>query len=147
MSILNIFLSGTQKKNRGHLANIVKIAKSNGKLNRDKIRLIKKIKKQLNINDLAYRSIIRKPELYPMNPPSNYQERIERLFTLVNVMLVDKDTLDLSVTLLEKLAIGIGFPIQTHQEVVKEAVALVQQQVDFDTFEKNIKKVNLVSKV
>ncbi len=147
MSILNIFLSGTQKMNRGHLANIVKIARSNGKLNRDEIKLLKKIKKELNISDLAFRTIIRKPELYPMNPPSNYDERIERLYALVNMILVDKQSLDLSVKLLEKLAVGIGFPLKTHETVVKVAVEMAEKNIALDVFSQEIKRANTITKV
>lgn len=147
MSILNVFLSGTQKKNRGHLANIVKIAKSNGTINRDEIKLLKKIKADLNISDLAFRNIIRKPDMYPMNPPSNYDDRIERLYTLANMMFVEKESLELSKKLLERLAVGIGFPIQTHEEVVKVAAKMINKKVDLDTFSQEIKKVNAIVKV
>jgi len=143
---MNVFLSGSQKKNRGHLANIVKIAKSNGTLNRDELKVIKKIKKELNISDLAYRNIVRKPEQYPMNPPSNYDERIERLYKLTDVMLVDTDFLEVSIKLLEKLAVGIGFPLQTHEEVVKIAVSLIQENTDLEMFNQEIKRVNTISK-
>lgn len=146
MSIMNVFLSGSQRKNRGHLANIVKIAKSNGKLNRDEIRIIKKIKKELNISDLAYRSIVRKPEQYPMNPPSDYNERIERLYKLTDTMLVDTDLLDVSTKLLEKLAVGIGFPLQTHESVVKVAIDMIESKADLELFTKEIKRVNTIAK-
>lgn len=142
MSIMNVFLSGTQRKNRGHLANIVKIARSNGKLNRDEIRLLKKIKEELNISDLAFRKIIRTPELYPINPPSNYDERIERLYMLTNMLLVDKESFELSLKLLEKLAVGIGFPLKTHEEVVRLAVEMAQKNIDLDSFTKEIKRAN-----
>lgn len=147
MSILNVFLSGTQKKNRGHLANIVKIAKSNGKINRDEIRLLKKIQKELNISDLAFRNIIRKPDVYPMNPPANYEDRIERLYTLANMMFVEKESLELSIKLLEKLAVGIGFPLQTHEAVVKSAAEQTQQKASLEQFSSAIKKANSVVKV
>ena len=146
MSIINKFLSGTQIQNRGHLANIVKIARSNGKINRDEIRLIKKVKKELNINDLAYRRIIRKPELYPMNPPSNYDERIERLYALVKMLLIDEGSYELSKKLLEKLAVGIGFSLNTHEKVVAVAIHLVKNNTNIDTFSKEIKKVNGITK-
>ncbi|MDO6736486.1 hypothetical protein [Wenyingzhuangia sp. 2_MG-2023] len=139
---MNVFLSGTQRKNRGHLANIVKIARSNGKLNRDEIRLLKKIKEELNISDLAFRKIIRTPELYPINPPSNYDERIERLYMLTNMLLVDKESFELSLKLLEKLAVGIGFPLKTHEEVVRLAVEMAQKNIDLDSFTKEIKRAN-----
>lgn len=142
MSIMNIFLSGTQRKNRGHLASIVKIARSNGKLSRDEIRLLKKIKADLGISDLAFRSIIRKPELYPINPPSNYEERIERLYALANMLHVDKESYDLSLKLLEKLAVGIGFPLKTHEEVVRVAVDLARSKADLETFDVAIRKAN-----
>jgi hypothetical protein len=139
---MNIFLSGTQRMNRGHLASIVQIARSNNKLSRDEITLLKKIKADLGISDLAFRSIIRKPELYPINPPSNYEERIERLYALANMLHVDKESYDLSLKLLEKLAVGIGFPLKTHQEVVKVAVELAKANADLETFTVAIKEAN-----
>ncbi len=142
MSILNMFLSGTQRTNRGHLASIVKIARSNNKLSREEITLLKKIKKDLGISDLAFRSIIRKPELYPINPPSNYEERIERLYALANMLHVDKESYDLSLKLLEKLAVGIGFPLKTHEEVVRVAVDLAKSKADLETFDIAIRKAN-----
>ncbi|MGY6649560.1 hypothetical protein [Wenyingzhuangia sp. IMCC45574] len=145
MPIVNLFLSGTQKKNRGHLANIVKIARSNGKLNRDEIRLIKKIKKELNVNDVAFRKIIRNPELYPINPPANYEERIERLYALCRMLLIDKESFELSLRMLKKLAVGLGFPLQTHEVVVDTAVALSHQDTDFDTFALEVRKVNVIA--
>lgn len=145
MSIVNVFLSGTQRKNRGHLANIVKIARSNGALSRNEIRLLRSIKKDLNINDLAFRRIIRKPELYPINPPASYQERIERLYVLTKMLLVDQDSADLSMKILKKLAIGLGFPVQTHEDVVEVAVGLTKQNIDFDTFTRLVKKANLIA--
>lgn len=145
MSIVNVFLSGTQRKNRGHLANIVKIARSNGKLNRDEIRLLRRVKKELNINDLAFRKIIRKPELFPINPPANYQERIERLYALTQMLLVDKGSFELSLKLLKKLAIGLGFPLKTHEDVVEVAVNLTRQNTDFDLFTKQVKQANLIA--
>jgi len=144
MSILNVFLSGTQKKNRGHLANIVKIAKSNGKINRDEIRLLEKIQKELNISDLVFKTIIRKPETYPMNPPSNYEERIERLYALANMMFVEKESFELSKKLLEKLAVGIGFPLNTHEAVVIAAAELVNQNASLAVFSKEIKRANSI---
>ncbi len=146
MSMMNIFLSGTQKKNRGHLANIARIARSNGKINRDELRLLKKIQKDLNISELAFKKIIRKPEAFPMNPPSNYEERIERLYSLVHMILVDKESFDLSAKLLKKLAIGIGFPIQTHEEVVNVAIEMAQKNIDFDVFSQEIKRTNAIKK-
>lgn len=142
MSILNIFLSGTQRTNRGHLASIVKIARSNDKLSREEITLLKKIKADLGIGDLAFRSIIRNPEQYPLNPPLSYEERIERLYALANMLHVDKESYDLSLKLLEKLAVGIGFPLKTHQEVVKTAVELAASNADLETFAKAVRKAN-----
>ncbi|WP_157359407.1 hypothetical protein [Wenyingzhuangia fucanilytica] len=139
---MNIFLSGTQRMNRGHLASIVKIARSNNKLSREEITLLKKIKADLGISDLAFRSIIRNPDLYPINPPSNYEERIERLYALANMLHVDKESYDLSLKLLEKLAVGIGFPLKTHEEVVKVAVELARSNADLETFTVAIRKAN-----
>lgn len=142
MPIINKFLSGVQKRNRGHFAGIVKMARSNGKINRDELRLLKRVKKELNINEIAYRRILRNPDSYAMNPPANYEERIERLHNLVKMLLVDKDSMDLSKRLLEKLAVGLGFSLDTYEAVSARAIELVEGQVDEDTFSKEIRKAN-----
>jgi|SaaInl85LU_5_DNA_1037374.scaffolds.fasta_scaffold00262_16 hypothetical protein len=143
MTILNIFLNENQRANRGHFANIVKIAKVDGKLTRREIVLLKKIKRDLGISDIIFRSIVRHPERYPINPPTNYEDRITRLHTLAKMLIVEKESYELSLKLLEKLAVGIGFPLKTHKEVVKLAVKLVMSHTDVSTFAAEIKKINI----
>ena len=77
-----------------------------------------------------------------MIPPSDYDERIERLRDLATMLIADENNQKLSYKILEKLAIGLGFSLGTYQAVVKKAVELVEAKVDEDTFSKGIRKAN-----
>ena len=145
MPIVDVFLSGTQKKNRGHLANIVKIAKSNGVLSFSEKKMLINIRKRLGISDQAFKRIVRKPESYPMNPSPNYEERIERLFTLTKMLFVDNASNPSSLSLLKKISVGIGFTIGKHEAVVDAAIIQYKANADLETFTKAIKKANGIS--
>jgi len=142
MPIINKFLSGVQKRNRGHFASIVKIARANDSFSKEEKQILRRLKKELNINQVAFRKIIRKPDNYAMIPPSDYDERIERLRDLATMLIADENNQKLSYKILEKLAIGLGFSLGTYQAVVKKAVELVEAKVDEDTFSKGIRKAN-----
>lgn len=145
MSVLNLFLSQTQQKNRAFLANIVKVARANHWVNEDEMKLLRKIKRDLNINDLAFRRILLKPQNYPMPPLADYQERIEHLHLLTRMLLIEEDSYEASYKMLKSLAIGIGFSLNSVEQVVETAVKLVQEGVDIDCFVIEIKKVNIAA--
>jgi len=142
MPIINKFLSGAQKRNRGHFASIVKIARANDSFSKGEKQLLRRLKKELNINEVAFRKILRRPDSYAMLPPSDYEERIERLWDLATMLLADDSNQNLSLKIVEKLAIGLGFTLDKYQLVVTRALELVKEKVDEDTFSKEIRKVN-----
>lgn len=145
MPIVDVFLSGTQRKNRGHLANIVKIAKSNGVLSFCEKKMLINVRKRLGISEQAFKRIVRKPESYPMNPSPNYDERIERLYTLTKMLFIDNAENPSSHSILKKIAVGIGFTVGKHELVVDEAIKQVEAGVDLEAFTKAIKTANGIS--
>ena len=46
MAIINKYLSGEEEKNRGHLASIVTIAKSNNSFSKEEKKLLRRLKKE-----------------------------------------------------------------------------------------------------
>lgn len=142
MSISDLYASGKHKEEIGHFANIVKIAKADGIISDLEEALLIKSAQKLNITTEEYIVIFNHPEKFPVNPPISYDERIERLYRLTKMLLVNGEVHLRELTLLSKVAIGLHFPSTRAQKVCNKAIDLVTNKTDLDTFIIEIKKVD-----
>lgn len=144
MAILDIYSSGKQKQARGHFANIVKIAKADGEISEDEKALLIKVGKNLNIKEGNFESIIENPEKYPINPPVSYDERIERLYCLSIMVMANGEAKKEEVALLNKIAVGLSFSMNSIDDVCEKAIQLIKEESDLEDFTAAIKKVNKI---
>ena len=142
MSYSDLYSSGKHKEEIGHFANIVKIAKADGDITELEEALIIKAGKRLNITAEESIIILNNPDNFPINSPVSYDERIERLFRLTRMLLVDGDEDLREVNLLQKIATGLNFKSRNIEVVCKESIKLVKQNVDLDTFILEIRKID-----
>ncbi len=144
MSISDLYSSGKHKQEIGHFASVVKIAKINGVISDGEQLLLDKAAKRLNISEEEYQLILKNPEKFPVNPPASYDERIERLYRLTKMIFAD-ETVDVEeVKILQKIAVALQFPSDNVEKVCDEAIHLVSNNNDLETFTDAIKKVNTV---
>ena len=78
---------------------------------------------------------------HPINPPASLEKRIERLYDLARMVYADKLKNIYEVTLLTKLVIGLGFPLEIASKVVSTSLKLVSDRVDIDTFKKEMNAI------
>jgi uncharacterized tellurite resistance protein B-like protein len=141
MSIADLYSSGAHKRNLSHFANIVKLAVSDNVVTEDEDKLLQRMKRRLDISDSEYASIMEDPNQYPINPPVNLNVRIERLYNLTRMVVADSVVSEDQVNLLNRIAIGLGFPIEIEEKIVEAAIFLVEKHVDLIEFTEAIKKV------
>ena len=79
---------------------------------------------------------------HPINPPVEYDRRLERLYDLVRMVHVDQIHGDPEHKLLNKIGVGLGFHAVNVKYIVDKALTLVANGVDLDTFVKEIKNMN-----
>jgi uncharacterized tellurite resistance protein B-like protein len=142
MAISDLYSSGQHKQELGHFANIVKIAKVDGKITEGEKALLIRAGKNLNITLEEFEIILKNPEKYPINPPVIYEERIERLYRLTKMILVDGEAKTAEVALMRKAAIGLRFSIENAEKVCDEAIQLVLNNNELPDFTIAIKKVD-----
>ncbi|TMM30407.1 TerB family tellurite resistance protein [Polaribacter aestuariivivens] len=142
MSFSNIYLTGKHKQEIGHFANIVKIAKVDGKITDDEKDLLIKVGKRLNITLDEFSIILNNPEKFPINPPVSYEERIERLYRLTKMILIDGEAHLKETKLFKKIAVGLHFSNERTEKVCAKAIELVLKKADLDEFTETIKKVD-----
>ncbi|MFS4466624.1 TerB family tellurite resistance protein [Maribacter sp. 2210JD10-5] len=142
MSISDLFDSGFQKRNQDHFAAIVKVAMSDGVITNDEKAFLDRLASRLSISDNDYKEILKDYMTHPVNPPTSYDERLERLYDLARMVYADHHLGERQTPMLERLGIGLGFSPENVSYVVDKALKLVNSGVDIDGFSEEIKNMN-----
>ena len=143
MSIKDLYSSGFVARNQGHFAAIVRVALSDGKIVEEEQLFLKRLVKKLSIGEVAYTEILENPTNYPINPPTPYNRRLERLFDLVRIVYVDLEIKEKQIAMLERIGVGLGFAPSNVEFIVQKALQLIGERVlDVDTFSEEIKNMN-----
>jgi len=142
MSFLDLFDSGFQQRNQGHFASIVRVAMSDGVINECEKVFLDRLARNLNITEEEYKDILKNYSNHPINPPTLYVKRLERLYDLTRMVYADDQLGEQQKPLLERLAIGLGFSPENVVYVVDKALKLVNADVDLEDFIDEIKVMN-----
>ncbi len=142
MSISDLYSSGAHKRDLGHFSNIVKLALADDIITKEEQRLLDRMARRLDISETDYKEILKNPAKYAINPPVDYNRRIERLYNLTKMIFADSEVTGDEVKVMRKVAIGLGFPTDNAEKVVDEAIHLVMNDNDVEDFTKAIKRVN-----
>ena len=143
MSIKDLYSSGFVSRNQGHFAAIVRVALSDGKIVEEEKLFLQRLANKLSIGEVAYAEILEDTTNYPINPPTTYNRRLERLFDLVRIVYVDLDIKEKQITMLERIGVGLGFAPSNVEYIVRKALQLIGDGVlDLDTFSDEIKNMN-----
>ena len=134
MSFSDLYTSGFRNRNRDHFAAIVRVALADGVISDEEMAFIKRTAINLEIEDSEYQHIIDNAKDYPINPPAEKKQRIERLYDLTRMVYADNIADDEEKELLKRIVVGLGFAIDEAQTIVEKALAIIQNGSDEDTF-------------
>ena len=141
MGISDLYESNAHRKNLSHFANIVKLALVDEVITKEEQELIDIFADRLNIEKDEYKKIMKDPNIYPINPPISYNERIERLYNLTRIIFIDGEIIGDEVDLLQRLAAGLGFPAEKVEKICEKAIHLIINNYPLDDFMDAIKKL------
>lgn len=142
MSISDLYPTGLHEENLGHFANIVRLALRDKTIDADEYELLKRLRKRLDISKSEFKEVLKNPEKHPVNPPVSYDDRIERLYDLTRMMFLDKNPTIDKTSIMDRIAVGLGFPVEEARDVVKEAIKFFLIEPDIEDFKIAIKKVH-----
>ena len=142
MSISDLYSSGAHKRNIGHFADIVKLALLDGDIEQREENLLERLARILDISSEEYNSILKNPNNYPTTSATNYQERLESLYFSTRMLLIDGRVSEQGISLLTKIAVGLGFDDEKADKIVDEAIKMFLRIPDLDDFMDTIKRVN-----
>ena len=138
MSFSNLFSSGFTTRNQDHFASIVRVAFSDNFISKEEKAFLDRLAQKLDISKESYASILKDYKSHPINPPIALEKRIERLYDLARMVHIDQIGGTHGVSMLSKIAIGLGFQTETVSTVVQSALKLVSKKVDFEVFKKEM---------
>lgn len=142
MSFSDLFDSGFKKRNESHFAAIVRVAMSDGVINDAEKAFLDRLARNLDISEEDYTLILKDYKTHPINPPTSYDHRLERLYDLARMVWVDHIEGENQMTILERLCVGLGFKSSNSKYVADKSLELVKNGVDLDTFMEEIKTMN-----
>ncbi|MCH2192666.1 TerB family tellurite resistance protein [Kordia sp.] len=142
MSISDLYSSGFQKRNQSHFAAIVRVAMSDDVITDEEKAFLDRMARNLDVSEDDYKEILKDYKSHPINPPTMYNERLDRLYDLSRMVYADHELGPKQTVLLERLGIGLGFSPENVAYVVHKALMLVGKGVDADYFKDEIKNMN-----
>ncbi|HKJ06287.1 MAG TPA: hypothetical protein VJ970_02350 [Flavobacteriaceae bacterium] len=142
MSISDLYPTGLHEQNVGHFATIVRLALRDEKIDEKELKLLQNLANRLDITEEEFERIILNPNIYPVNPPVSCEERIIRLYDLTRMMFLDRNPTIDKVSMMDRIAVGLGFPITKARVVVKESINFFLKEPDLDDFIAKIKIIN-----
>ncbi len=142
MSLSDLYDSEFKSRNKGHFSAIVRVAIADGDLSPEEKIFLDKLALQLEISPEEYEEILENPLKYPVNPPSLYTQRLERLYDLSRMVYVDQILGPRQKEILSKFALALGFTPANVSLIVEKALSLLILHVDLDTFVYEMQHMN-----
>lgn len=138
----NLYPTNTHDQHIAHFASIVRIALTDNKIDKKERKLLEKLARRLGIDKLEFKLILKNPKKYPLKSPVSYEERLEELYDLTKMLLIDRNPTIDKISLLDRIIIGLGFHLNNVKKIRKEAIKFFLKEPDLEDFKKAIKKAN-----
>lgn len=141
MNISDIYLSIGQRRDISHFANIVRIAKSDGKISSEEIEFLSKVSKKYNISDANFKEILKFPESIPTIAHLDCIERIERLYELMVMVKADRKIQEEEVMMLRRITTGLAFPLNRVDMIIDHSLSINVEEESKETFTDSVLKL------
>ena len=142
MSISDLYPTGLHEQNLSHFAALVRIALRDNQIDSKEKILLERLSLQLDISKAQFQEIMKNPMMYSFVSPVSYEERLEHFFDLSKMLFLDRNPTIDKTSLLDRIAVELGFPIENARQVVKAATNFFLKDPNLEEFKQTIKKVN-----
>ena len=138
MGLSDLFNSYDKKKRRSHFKNLFSIARADGNVDRAEMDLVIGLAEKFHMSTEEVTRIIRNPEDIPLITPKTAEERMEHLYDLINVMMVDGRIDEKELFLCKSLALKLGCSEETIDGLLRD---LIEQAINRIPPEKTVEKL------
>ena len=117
-----------------HFAAMASLAAVDGVVSKEEKLLLDRFANKLDISPEEYKTVMKKENKYPIDPPISSERRLERLFDLFQVIFADHDIDEQELILVKKYAIGLGFTNENADKVIKKSIAIFKGRIAFEDY-------------
>ena len=105
-----------------------------GELQDSEKKLLSRFARKLDISDEQFKDIMRHPSNYPLNPPNNADERLERMLDLFKMIFADYEIDEDEYRLVERYAIALGYTEELAKKLIRRSIEIFQGGLDLDDY-------------
>ena len=140
MSFVDLYDNSEHRKNLAHFAAIATLAAVDGEINPEEVELLNRFAQKLDVTELEYEEVMNKPTIYPIDPPTSSERRLERLFDLFRMIFVDHMIDEDELALIKKYAIGLGYNTETANKIIARSIDIFQGKISYEDYVYLLKK-------
>lgn len=129
MGFWDIFDSRDKKKRLSHIKNLLALACTDGRLTEDEVNLIFRMGINAGLTPEELNRILERPDSVRFYPPESYKERIEQLYEMVMVMMVDGEISEREVAFCKMVAMELGFSHEIIDQMVRDIIEMVARGI------------------
>lgn len=90
MSFLkNLFSSAETKRRKSHIMNLLSVAAADGEITRDEIEYLAHVAERIYMPREEFIDVLKNPQDVIFYPPESNRERLDQLYDLVGMMMID----------------------------------------------------------
>jgi len=143
MGLLNLFNNYEKKKRRSHFKNLFAVARADGDVDRAEMDLVIGLAEKFHMSTDEVTKIIRDPDAVALVTPKTPKERMEHLYDLITVMMVDGKIDEKELFLCKSLGVKLGCGEENIDSLVRDLIEQAMNGVSPEkTAEKLLKKYN-----
>ena len=112
-----------------HVANLIKIAKADGKLTQEEVIFVKSVAIKMGVNSTDFNQIVLNVESVKEEIPVTAEGRIQALYEILTMMSLDMNAHEEEITICEHLGELIGYTKEQVDKAIKLSVDNVNEVI------------------
>lgn len=140
MSFKDLYGNSEHRRNLAHFAAIATLASVDGEINEEELTLINRFARKLVISEEEYKTVMKNPNKYPIDPPTSLDRRLERMYDLFKIIFADHEIDDEERALIKKYAIGLGYSNDAADQVITRSIDIFSGKIDFEDYASMVRK-------
>lgn len=125
MSAIELRNRGDRKKIMSHVRNLVALAYADGKFSKEERQYVANVATEVGMTADEMKQIINDPEGVRFVMPANDIEKIEQLYDLILLMMIDGDLNENEMIFCRAMAIRMKIPYQVVDEMVAKVINFI----------------------
>ncbi len=134
MSFVDLYSSSEHRRNLAHFAAIATLAAVDGEVGKEEKLLLDRFAAKLDITQDEFKTVMKKENKYPIDPPVSAEQRLERLYDLFKIIFADHTIDEQELELVTKYAIGLGFTSDKAEKIIQRSVEIFTGKIDLEDY-------------